>query len=68
MMIFVALVLLAGGVAGYYFKIYRPKQEQAASAEDEYDEYEEDTYGEQEDDGPPWYEDKSGADDEDGDA
>ena len=70
MMIVVVLVLLAGGGAGYYFKIYRPKQEQADSAEDDYSEYEDDPYAEQEDDGPPWQEDEdeAGADSEDGEA
>ena len=44
-----------GGGAGWYFKIYRPKQERAAQAEEDYDEpdpYEEpedyDPYGEDE--------------------
>ena len=48
-------VALVGGGAGWYFKIYRPKQEQAAQAEEDYDEpdpYEEpedyDPYGEDE--------------------
>lgn len=48
-------VALAGGGAGWYFKIYRPKQERAAQAEEDYDEpdpYEEpedyDPYGEDE--------------------
>jgi len=54
MMIVVVLIVLAGGGAAYYFKIYRPKQEQAGIAED--DEYEYDA--EPEDDGPPWYEDE----------
>lgn len=61
MMIFVALVVLAGGGAAYYFKIYRPKQEQADSGED-FDEYEpddSDPYAEEtEDDSHPWYEDE----------
>ncbi|MEY8357340.1 DUF4366 domain-containing protein [Lachnospiraceae bacterium 54-53] len=70
MMIVVVLVLLAGGGAGYYFKIYRPKQEQADSAEDDYSEYEDDPYTEQEDDSVPWQEDEdeAGADSEDGEA
>lgn len=48
-------VALVGGGAGWYFKIYRPKQERAAQAEEDYDEpdpYEEpedyDPYGEDE--------------------
>ena len=57
--IIVVLILLAAGGAGYYFKIYRPKQQQA-DAGDEYGEYEgEDTYGEDAEDGaPPWDEDE----------
>lgn len=54
MLLLVLAVVLIGGGAGYYFKIYRPKQEQAALAEDEFDEYEADPYDEQEDDTPPW--------------
>lgn len=48
-------VALVGGGVGWYFKIYRPKQERAAQAEEDYDEpdpYEEsedyDPYGEDE--------------------
>lgn len=48
-------VALVGGGAGWYFKIYRPRQERAAQAEEDYDEpepYEEpenyDPYGEDE--------------------
>lgn len=55
MLLLVLAVVLIGGGAGYYFKIYRPKQEQAALAGDEFDEYEVDPYDEQEDDTtPPW--------------
>ena len=64
MMIFVALAVLIGGGAGYYFKIYRPKQEQVASADDDYSEYENDPYDEQEDDTPPWDTDESTGEDE----
>lgn len=64
MMIFVALAVLVGGGAGYYFKIYRPKQEQAASADDDYSEYENDPYDEQEGDTPPWDTDESTGEDE----
>ena len=64
MMIFVVLAILVGGGAGYYFKIYRPKQEQAVSADDDYNEYEDDPYGEQEDDTPPWDTDESTGEDE----
>ena len=54
MLLMVLAVVVIGGGAGYYFKIYRPKQEQAALAEDEFDEYEADPYDAQEDDTPPW--------------
>ena len=54
MLLLVLAVVVIGGGAGSYFKIYRPKQEQAALAEDEFDEYEADPYDEQEDDTPPW--------------
>lgn len=64
MMIFVALAVLVGGGAGYYFKIYRPKQEQDASPDDDYSEYENDPYDEQEDDTPPWGTDESTGEDE----
>ncbi|MFC4598167.1 DUF4366 domain-containing protein [Cohnella hongkongensis] len=48
-----AVVVIGGGV-GYYVKIYRPKQEQAALADEDYDEYEADLDDDQEDDTPPW--------------
>lgn len=64
MMIFVALAVLVGGGAGYYFKIYRPKQEQAAYTDDDYSEYENDPYDEQEDNTPPWDTDESTGEDE----
>ena len=47
-LILVAAVALVGGVAGWYFKIYRPKQQRAADSEEDYG-------GEAEyDDNPPW--------------
>ena len=46
----VAAVVLIGGGAAFYFKIYRPKH-QAAQPEDDYDE------AEPYDDSPPWDED-----------
>ena len=60
MMVVVVLVVLAGGGAAYYFKIYRPKQEQADISEDydEYGEYEAEAE-ETEDDTSPWYEDEN---------
>lgn len=63
--IIVVLIALAAGGAGYYFKIYKPKQQADTGAdyeaEEDYGDYE-DTYDEDaEDDNPPW-------DDEDADA
>ncbi len=44
-------VLVLGGGAGWYFKIYRPKQQKAAEPEEDYSSYDEpDDY----DDEPPW--------------
>lgn len=37
--IFFIVVLLVVGVAGYYFKIYKPKQEETYFDEDDYDDY-----------------------------
>jgi len=63
--ILVVLIVLVAGGAGYYFKIYRPKHQQADTGDEyeageNYGEYEgEDTYGEDaEDDSPPWDEDE----------
>lgn len=66
-------VVVIGGAAGWYFKIYKPKQEQAAEVEDDYideagpdyggEDYDTGDYaagdydGEDGDDGPPWDED-----------
>ena len=67
----VAVVLLAGG-AGYYFKVYRPRQLAAADSADEYEGAEAgdadgwEDGGEGYDDGPPWYEDGDGDDNEGG--
>lgn len=51
-------VLLIGGGAAFYFKVYRPKHQKAAEPEEDYGaEYDgEEDYG-AEDDGPPWDED-----------
>ena len=51
MLLAVLAVALVGGGAAFYFKVLRPKQQQAAEPED---------YGEEdyEDDGPPWEEDE----------
>lgn len=54
-------VVLIGGGAAFYFKVYRPKHQKAAGPEQDYGaEY--DDYGDEEDydgegDGPPWDED-----------
>ena len=54
----ILVVALVGGGAGWYFKVYRPKQQRAAETEEDYgDELE--TY----DDTPPW--DEEDEDDED---
>ena len=58
----VADLLALGGGAGWYFKIYRPKQQKAAEPEEDYSGYDEpDDY----DDTPPW--DVDGEEDEGGD-
>lgn len=64
MLIMVLAVVVIGGGAGYYFKIYRPKQERAES-EDDFDYGDEaDLYGaedaEQADELPPWEDEDSG--------
>ena len=41
-----APVAVIGGVAGWYFKIYRPKKQQTADAAED--------YGDDYDDTPPW--------------
>jgi len=71
MIFMVIAVVLIGGGAGWYFKIYKPKQQRAGITED-YGANEADPYGNegQDDDSPPWYDDDdipgndSGADDE----
>lgn len=47
-LVIVALVLLAGGGAAYYFKVYRPKHEAVDMDEDDYDYDENDPYGDME--------------------
>ena len=58
-LLLVLAVLAIGGGAGWYFKIYRPKQQAAAPGEDfdEAEEYGEDYGGGEYDDLPPWDED-----------
>lgn len=62
MLIPLLAVLAIGGGAGWYFKIYRPKQQKAAEPEEDYSE-ELDDYGDY-NDGPPWDEDEPGEEDE----
>ena len=54
-------VVVVGGGAGWYFKIYRPKKQRAAESEadygSEYDGAEDYDETAPEDDGPPWDED-----------
>lgn len=72
MIIFAVVVILGAGGAGYYFKIYRPKQQNADSG-DEYEGQEPDTDAWEDDaapypddeDAPPW--DDGGGDAEDAD-
>jgi len=72
MYIVVGILVIAGGGAGWYFKIYRPKQQGAANS-DEYDPSMNDTenddtadWGDQDegDDSPPWDEDGESGDEE----
>ena len=60
MLLLVLAVLGIGGGAGWYFKIYRPKQQQAAGPGEDYDEAEEygEGYGGEYDDLPPWDEEE----------
>ncbi len=55
-LLLVLAVVLIGGGAGWYFKIYRPKQQRAAATEEDYDEADYDG-PEGYDDDPPWDED-----------
>ena len=59
-MLALAVVVIGGG-AGWYFKIYRPKKQRAAESEadygSEYDGSEDYDETAPEDDGPPWDED-----------
>lgn len=59
-LLLVLAVLALGGGVGWYFKIYRPKQQAAAPSEDfdEAEEYGEDYGGGEYDDLPPWDEDE----------
>jgi len=70
-LLLVAVIVLVGGGAGWYLKIYRPKQQQSGIEEDidygadESGLYDQDT--EPDDDGPPWYEDDDDGSAGDGD-
>ena len=61
MLLLALAVVVVGGGAGWYFKIYRPKQQRAAESEadygGEYDGVEDYDETDPEDDGPPWDED-----------
>ena len=60
-LLLVLAVLGIGGGAGWYFKIYRPKQQQAAGPGEDFDEAEEyggDYDGGEYDDLPPWDEEE----------
>ena len=58
LLLVLALALIGGG-AGWYFKVYRPKHQQAPEPEEDYGEELEDygDYDDPEEDGPPWDED-----------
>lgn len=58
-LLLVLAVVVIGGGAGWYFKIYRPKQQRAAATEEDYDEADYDG-PEGFDDDPPWDEDDDG--------
>ena len=54
----VLAVALVGGGAGWYFKVYRPKQQRATEAVEEDYGDELDAFDDLEDDTPPWDEDE----------
>ncbi len=57
-------VLLIGGGAAFYLKVYRPKHQQAAAPQEDYGSEYEDYDDTDEDDGPPWDEDADVGEDE----
>ena len=72
MLIFIGVIVVLGGGAGWYFKIYRPKQQGGAKC-DEYEPHisegendyyvwddDQDDIQDDTDDGPPWDDDESG--------
>ena len=58
MLLAVLAVALVGGGAAFYFKVLRPKQQQAGEPEDDYGEED------YEDDGPPWDEDEENSEED----
>ena len=56
-LLLILAVALIGGGAGWYFKIYRPKHQQAEQPEEDYGD-ELDAFDDPEDDTPPWDEDE----------
>ena len=56
MLLAVLAVAVVGGGAAFYFKVIRPKQQEAAGPEEDYGGEPED-YEDMKDDGPPWDED-----------
>lgn len=68
-MILLALaVVVIGGGAAFYFKVYRPKRQKAAESEEDFG-GELENYGDaedydEEDDGPPWDEESTGEEEE----
>ena len=56
MLLAVLAVAVVGGGSAFYFKVIRPKQQEAAGPEEDYGGEPED-YEDMEDDGPPWDED-----------
>jgi len=65
MYIIIGILVIVGGGAGWYFKIYRPKQQGMASGEEydpslnENDNDYDDDWGDDSDDSPPWDEDNA---------
>ena len=58
MLLLILAVAGIGGVAAFYFKVLRPKQQQAAEPEEDYGEED------YEDDGPPWDEDEENSEED----
>ncbi len=58
MLLLILAVAGIGGMAAFYFKVLRPKQQQAAEPEEDYGEED------YEDDGPPWDEDEENSEED----